>query len=242
MRIIPAIDIIDGKCVRLSQGDYNQKTVYNEDPLEVAKEFEANGIKYLHLVDLDGAKSAHVVNWKVLERIASQTGLQVDFGGGVKTDADIKTVFESGAKQVTGGSIAVKDADTFAGWIEKYGSDKIILGADAKNGMIATHGWLESSELEVVKFINEWNKKGIEYVICTDISKDGMLAGTSNDLYAHILNSESSNLKLIASGGVAVANDLHLLKELGCEGAIVGKAFYEGRITFKELQEFIETT
>lgn len=242
MRIIPAIDIIDGKCVRLSQGDYNQKTVYNEDPLEVAKEFEANGIKYLHLVDLDGAKSAHVVNWKVLEKIASQTGLQVDFGGGVKTDTDIKTVFESGAKQVTGGSIAVKDAETFAGWIEKYGSDKIILGADAKNGMIATHGWLESSELEVVKFINEWNKKGIEYVICTDISKDGMLAGTSNELYAHILNSESSNLKLIASGGVAVANDLQLLKELGCEGAIVGKAFYEGRITFKELQEFIETT
>ncbi len=239
MRIIPAIDIIDGKCVRLSQGDYNQKTVYNEDPLEVAKEFEANGIKYLHLVDLDGAKSAHVVNWKVLEKIASQTGLQVDFGGGVKTDTDIKTVFESGAKQVTGGSIAVKDAETFAGWIEKYGSDKIILGADAKYGMIATHGWLESSELEVVKFINEWNKKGIEYVICTDISKDGMLAGTSNELYAHILNSESSNLKLIASGGVAVANDLQLLKELGCEGAIVGKAFYEGRITFKELQAFV---
>ena len=239
MRIIPAIDIIDGKCVRLSQGDYNQKTVYNEDPLEVAKEFEANGIKYLHLVDLDGAKSAHVVNWKVLEKIASQTGLEVDFGGGVKTDADIKTVFESGAKQVTGGSIAVKDAETFAGWIEKYGIDKIILGADAKDGMIATHGWLESSQLEVVKFINEWNKKGIEYVICTDISKDGMLAGTSNELYAHILNSESSNLKLIASGGVAVANDLHMLIEMGCEGAIVGKAFYEGRITFNELQEFV---
>ncbi|MDP5099990.1 MAG: 1-(5-phosphoribosyl)-5-[(5-phosphoribosylamino)methylideneamino]imidazole-4-carboxamide isomerase [Nonlabens sp.] len=244
MRIIPAIDIIDGKCVRLSQGDYNQKTVYNEDPLEVAKEFEANGIKYLHLVDLDGAKSAHVVNWKVLERIASQTGLQVDFGGGVKTDADITTVFESGAKQVTGGSIAVKDAETFAGWIEKYGSDKIILGADAKDGMIATHGWLESSELEVVKFINEWNKKGIEYVICTDISKDGMLAGTSNELYKEILSqplapSSGRGISLIASGGVAVANDLHLLQELGCEGAIVGKAFYEGRITFKELQEFV---
>lgn len=256
MRIIPAIDIIDGKCVRLSQGDYNQKTVYNEDPLEVAKEFEANGIKYLHLVDLDGAKSAHVVNWKVLEKIASQTSLQVDFGGGVKTDTDITTVFESGAKQVTGGSIAVKNAETFAGWIEKYGSDKIILGADAKNGMIATHGWLESSELEVVKFINEWNKKGIEYVICTDISKDGMLAGTSNELYKEIIDlkkleetdqkippyggmTEKNNIKLIASGGVAVANDLHLLKELGCEGAIVGKAFYEGRITFKELQEFV---
>ncbi|PRP65672.1 1-(5-phosphoribosyl)-5-[(5-phosphoribosylamino)methylideneamino]imidazole-4-carboxamide isomerase [Nonlabens agnitus] len=254
MRIIPAIDIIDGKCVRLSQGDYNQKTVYNEDPLEVAKEFEANGIQYLHLVDLDGAKSAHVVNWKVLERIASQTGLKVDFGGGVKTDEDIKMVFESGAKQVTGGSIAVKNSDTFEGWIEKYGSDKIILGADAKDGMIATHGWLESSELEVVKFIKEWNKKGIEYVICTDIAKDGMLAGPSYELYKEILAIETlkpadaivpsadefeNGIKLIASGGVAVADDLHRLREMGCEGAIVGKAFYEGRISFKELREFI---
>ncbi|WP_438968656.1 1-(5-phosphoribosyl)-5-[(5-phosphoribosylamino)methylideneamino]imidazole-4-carboxamide isomerase [Nonlabens sp.] len=250
MRIIPAIDIIDGKCVRLSQGDYNQKTVYNEDPLEVAKEFEANGIKHLHLVDLDGAKSSHVVNWKVLERIAGQTGLQVDFGGGVKTDEDIKIVFESGAKQVTGGSIAVKDASTFEGWISKYGSDKIILGADAKDGMIATHGWLESSKLEVVQFIKEWNKKEIEYVICTDIAKDGMLAGPSYKLYKEILALNEDNalqdeipayagIKLVASGGVAVADDLHRLKEMGCEGAIVGKAFYEGRITFKELREFI---
>ncbi len=239
MRIIPAIDIIDGKCVRLSQGDYNQKTVYNEDPLEVAKEFEANGINFLHLVDLDGAKSSHVVNWKVLERIAGQTGLQVDFGGGVKTDEDIKVVFESGAKQVTGGSIAVKDPTTFEGWISKYGSDKIILGADAKDGMIATHGWLESSELEVVQFIKEWNNKGIEYVICTDISKDGMLAGTSNELYRSILNSEFRIQNLIASGGVAVVDDLYKLREMGCEGAIVGKAFYEGRIIFKELREFV---
>jgi phosphoribosylformimino-5-aminoimidazole carboxamide ribotide isomerase len=279
MRIIPAIDIIDGKCVRLSQGDYNQKTVYNEDPLEVAKEFEANGIQHLHLVDLDGAKSAHVVNWKVLERIAGQTGLQVDFGGGVKTDEDIKIVFESGAKQVTGGSIAVKDAETFEGWISNYGSHKIILGADAKEGRIATHGWLESSELEVVSFINEWNKKGIEYVICTDIAKDGMLAGPSYELYKEILklnnsiegqplspsrgegtlasnealqertkkdkqiphgvqNSQAS-IQLIASGGVAVADDLHRLRDMGCEGAIVGKAFYEGRISFKELREFV---
>lgn len=262
MRIIPAIDIIDGKCVRLSQGDYNQKTVYNEDPLEVAKEFEANGIKHLHLVDLDGAKSSHVVNWKVLERIAGQTGLQVDFGGGVKTDEDIKVVFESGAKQVTGGSIAVKDATTFEGWISTYGTDKIILGADAKDGMIATHGWLESSELEVVEFIKEWNKKGIEYVICTDIAKDGMLAGPSNELYREILSQplipssgrETKNensfptgemsegqwgLKLIASGGVAVVEDLYRLREMNCEGVIVGKAFYEGRITFKELREFV---
>lgn len=256
MRIIPAIDIIDGKCVRLSQGDYNQKTVYNEDPLEVAKEFEANGIQHLHLVDLDGAKSAHVVNWKVLERIAGQTGLQVDFGGGVKTDEDIKIVFESGAKQVTGGSIAVKDTETFEGWISTYGSHKIILGADAKDGRIATHGWLESSELEVVSFINEWNKKGIEYIICTDIAKDGMLAGPSYELYKEILSLHEpsdnykpfasfdgmtvpNSIKLIASGGVAVADDLHRLRDMGCEGAIVGKAFYEGRISFKELREFV---
>lgn len=256
MRIIPAIDIIDGKCVRLSQGDYNQKTIYNEDPLEVAKEFEANGIQYLHLVDLDGAKSAHVVNWKILERIASQTGLKVDFGGGVKTNEDIKMVFESGAKQVTGGSIAVKDSETFEGWIDKYGSDKIILGADAKDGMIATHGWLESSELEVIEFINEWNKKNIEYVICTDIAKDGMLAGPSYQLYKsilalnHVPGDETAlpsinevniehPVKLIASGGVAIANDLYRLREMGCEGAIVGKAFYEGRISFKELSEFV---
>ncbi|MGJ8684976.1 MAG: HisA/HisF-related TIM barrel protein [Nonlabens sp.] len=262
MRIIPAIDIIDGKCVRLSQGDYNQKTIYNEDPLEVAKEFEANGIKHLHLVDLDGAKSSHVVNWKVLERIAVQTGLQVDFGGGVKTDEDIKVVFESGAKQVTGGSIAVKDAAIFEGWISKYGNDKIILGADAKDGRIATHGWLESSELEVVEFIKEWNKKGIEYVICTDIAKDGMLAGTSNELYEEILGLNKlrdnniakpsfdgltskdeipafAGIKLIASGGVAVVDDLYRLREMDCEGAIVGKAFYEGRITFKQLREFV---
>jgi phosphoribosylformimino-5-aminoimidazole carboxamide ribotide isomerase len=275
MRIIPAIDIIDGKCVRLSQGDYNQKTVYNENPLEVAKEFEANGIKHLHLVDLDGAKSAHVVNWKILERIATQTGLHIDFGGGVKTNTDIKTVFESGAKQVTGGSIAVKDAETFESWIETYGSSKIILGADAKDGMVATHGWLESSELEVVKFIDEWNNKSVEYVICTDIAKDGMLAGPSYELYKNILalplatssvrrtfeselaiqdspsksgilndtiasqTSKSQTLKLIASGGVTTVADLHRLRGMGCEGAIVGKAFYEGRITFKELQEFL---
>ncbi len=247
MRIIPAIDIIDGKCVRLSQGDYNKKTIYNEDPLEVAKEFEANGIKYLHLVDLDGAKSAHVVNYKILERIASKTGLQVDFGGGVKTDQDIQIVFESGAAQVTGGSIAVKDPELFEKWIDTYGSDKIILGADAMNGMIATHGWLESSELEVVEFITQWYFKGINSIICTDIAKDGMLAGPSYDLYDKILQINSrpatSNidhqLKLIASGGVATADDLYRLKEQGCEGAIVGKAFYEGKISFKELRAFV---
>jgi phosphoribosylformimino-5-aminoimidazole carboxamide ribotide isomerase len=252
MRIIPAIDIIDGKCVRLSQGDYNQKTVYNEDPLEVAKEFEANGIQYLHLVDLDGAKNSHVVNWKVLERIASQTDLRVDFGGGVKTDEDLKVVFESGAKQVTGGSIAVKNAAVFENWIATYGADKIILGADAKDGMVATHGWLESSELEVVEFIKAWNKKNINYVICTDIAKDGMLAGPSYNLYRDILALETGNpadeivpsattsdIKLIASGGVTTIKDVVNLQEIGCEGAIIGKAIYEGRITFKELREFL---
>jgi phosphoribosylformimino-5-aminoimidazole carboxamide ribotide isomerase len=252
MRIIPAIDIIDGKCVRLSQGDYNQKTVYNEDPLEVAKEFEANGIQYLHLVDLDGAKNAHVVNWKVLEKIASETGLRVDFGGGVKTDDDLKIVFESGAKQVTGGSIAVKNPDLFESWIATHGADKIILGADAKDGMVATHGWLQSSELEVVEFIKAWNKKKVSYVICTDIAKDGMLAGPSYNLYRDILALETGNpadeiipsattsdIKLIASGGVTTIKDVAQLKEIGCEGAIIGKAIYEGRITFKELREFL---
>ncbi|MGB5982516.1 MAG: 1-(5-phosphoribosyl)-5-[(5-phosphoribosylamino)methylideneamino]imidazole-4-carboxamide isomerase [Nonlabens sp.] len=252
MRIIPAIDIIDGKCVRLSQGDYNQKTIYNEDPLEVAKEFEANGIKHLHLVDLDGAKSNHVVNWQVLERITAQTALHVDFGGGVKTDEDIKIVFESGAKQTTGGSIAVKDPFLFKKWLSDYGSDKIILGADAKNGFIATHGWQEESTIELIKFIELWRKRGVDYIICTDISKDGMLSGPSYDVYRDILSavSEKNNdqitssvndtgVKLIASGGVAKADDLHKLKEIGCEGAIVGKAFYEGKISFKELREFV---
>jgi phosphoribosylformimino-5-aminoimidazole carboxamide ribotide isomerase len=262
MRIIPAIDIIDGKCVRLSQGDYNQKTIYNEDPLEVAKEFEANGIEYLHLVDLDGAKNSHVVNWKVLENIAAQTGLKVDFGGGVKTNEDLKIVFESGAKQATGGSIAVKNPDLFAEWIITYGADKMILGADAMNGMIATHGWLESSELEVVAFIKEWNRKNINYVICTDIAKDGMLAGPSYDLYREILRIDKQHpanietprqsgnvqvastvigneIKLIASGGVTTIQDVIHLKDLGCEGAIIGKAIYEGRITFKELRDYV---
>ncbi|MGB3591666.1 MAG: 1-(5-phosphoribosyl)-5-[(5-phosphoribosylamino)methylideneamino]imidazole-4-carboxamide isomerase [Nonlabens sp.] len=240
MRIIPAIDVIDGKCVRLSQGDYSLKTVYNEDPLEVAKEFEANGIQYLHLVDLDGAKSRHVVNWKVLEQIANKTSLKIDFGGGVKTDGDIKIVFESGAKQVTGGSIAVKDPETFKRWLTTYGTEQLILGADARDGKIATHGWLESSDLEVQAFIKNWNNQGIQYVICTDIAKDGMLQGPSLKLYDILLNEKMKNpLKLIASGGVSSVKDLEDLQEQGCEAAIVGKAFYEGRISFKELRSFI---
>ncbi|MDE5525178.1 1-(5-phosphoribosyl)-5-[(5-phosphoribosylamino)methylideneamino]imidazole-4-carboxamide isomerase [Elizabethkingia meningoseptica] len=239
MRIIPAIDIIDGKCVRLSQGDYNTKKVYNENPLEVAKEFEDHGIKYLHLVDLDGAKSKQIINYKTLEQIASKTSLRVDFGGGIKSQKDIDIAFECGAYQITGGSIAVQEPEIFTKWIEQYDSEKIILGADCKNRKIATHGWLESSELDVIDFIRDYTQKGISYVICTDIAKDGMLEGTSNELYKEIL--ENTAVKLIASGGVSNMEDLHLLKEIGCEGVILGKAIYEGRIKLNELQKLIST-
>jgi len=237
MRIIPAIDIIEGKCVRLSQGDYGTKKIYNENPLEVAKEFEDHGIQYLHLVDLDGAKSKQIVNYKTLEQLASKTSLQIDFGGGIKSQKDIDIAFECGAKQITGGSIAVQEPDLFTQWIDIYGSEKIILGADCKNRKIATHGWLESSELDVIDFIRDYKQKGISYVICTDIAKDGMLEGTSNELYKEIL--DDTEVKLIASGGVSGIEDLYLLKELGCEGAILGKAIYEGRIKLKELRELI---
>ena len=236
MRIIPAIDIIDGKCVRLSQGDYDTKKIYNENPLEVAKEFEDYGIEYLHLVDLDGAKSKQIINHKTLELIASKTNLKVDFGGGIKANDDIRIAFECGANQITGGSIAVQNPTLFQEWISQYGSDKIILGADAKDRKIATHGWLETSELDVIDFIQEYKTKGIDYVICTDIAKDGMLQGTSNELYAEIL--AASDVKLIASGGVSSIDDLIKVKELGCEGAILGKAIYEGRILLKDLKQF----
>lgn len=235
MRIIPAIDIIDGKCVRLSKGDYSTKKIYNENPLEVAKEFEANGITYLHLVDLDGAKSKHIVNYKILERIASETDLKVDFGGGIKSDEDLKIAFESGANQITGGSIAVSNRELFLKWLANYGADKIILGADCSDRKIATHGWLESSQLDVVEFIEGYKGEGIKTVICTDIAKDGMLQGSSNDLYKEILDKASINL--IASGGVSSILDLEQLQDLGCEGAIIGKAIYEGNISLKELQE-----
>ncbi len=234
MRIIPAIDIIDGKCVRLTKGDYSTQIIYNEDPLEVAKEFEANGIQYLHMVDLDGAKSSRIINQKVLERVAKNTKMKIDFGGGIKSDDDIRIAFESGASQITGGSIAVKNRELFLEWIKRYGSGKIILGADCLNRKIATQGWLENSETDVIDFISDYQEKGIEYVICTDISKDGMLEGASNDLYKEIL--EKTRVKLIASGGVSSLDDLIKLKELGCEGAIVGKAIYEGRIKLTELR------
>ena len=258
MRIIPAIDIIDGKCVRLSKGDYNTKKIYNEDPLAVAKSFEAHGVRFLHLVDLDGAKARRVVNYKILEKIAANTSLQIDFGGGLSSQADLEIAFNSGAKQVTGGSIAVKDPALFLEWINKFGPDKIILGADAKDEKVAISGWEEDSGENLIPFIDSYRKKGIRYVICTDISRDGMLEGPAFDLYARILektkitrtsvtmsgvvDEEVPGIRLIASGGISHADELPKLKELGCEGAILGKAIYENKINLKELEKFILTS
>ncbi len=239
MRLIPAIDIIEGKCVRLSKGDYGTKKVYNENPVEVAKQFEAHGIQHLHLVDLDGAKSKHIVNHKVLESIASQTSLKIDFGGGLKSDEDLKIAFESGASQITGGSIAVKEKETFLGWLETYGHDKIILGADANNEKVAVSGWQEESKQDLVPFIQSYQKEGIQYVICTDISKDGMLQGPSFNLYRKILAQTATGLKLVASGGIATYDELPKLAEIGCEGTIIGKAIYENRISLKQLEQYI---
>ena len=238
MRLIPAIDIIDGKCVRLSKGDYDTKKIYNENPLEVAKSFEAHGITNLHLVDLDGAKSSQIVNYKVLEQIASKTSLNIDFGGGLKSDADLKIAFECGAKQITGGSIAIKNSDLFKSWIQQYGADKIILGADAKNEKVAISGWLEESTSDLIPFIQNYQEEGIQYVICTDISKDGMLQGPSFELYRKILE-QTPNIKLIASGGISTFDELPKLAELGCEGTIIGKAIYENRISLKQLENYI---
>jgi len=250
MRIIPAIDVIDGKCVRLSKGDYSTKKIYNESPLEVAKEFEQAGIAFLHLVDLDGAKASKIINYKVLENIASKTNLQIDFGGGLKADEDVKIAFNSGANQISGGSIAVKNPMLFKEWIANFGSDKVILGADANNGKIATNGWLEESTEDIIPFIQNYQKEGAQYVISTDIAKDGMLLGPSFELYQQILNacvisngSEKSNkLRLIASGGVSTFDEIPKLAEMGCEGVIIGKAIYENRISLKQLENYILTT
>ena len=241
MRIIPAIDIIDGKCVRLSKGDYNTKKIYNESPLEVAKQFEASGIQYLHLVDLDGAKASHIVNHNVLEQIASKTSLKIDFGGGLKTNEDLKIAFESGAYQITGGSIAVKNPKMFKSWISNYGSGKIILGADANNEKVAISGWQEESKEELIPFILDYQKEGIQTVICTDIAKDGMLEGPSFELYQRILL-KCKDLKLIASGGISTFDELPKLADIGCEGTIIGKAIYENRISLKQLEQFILAT
>ncbi|PZX48673.1 1-(5-phosphoribosyl)-5-[(5-phosphoribosylamino)methylideneamino]imidazole-4-carboxamide isomerase [Algoriphagus chordae] len=237
MQIIPAIDLIGGKCVRLSQGDYSSKKEYHDDPLEMAKRFEGVGIQRLHLVDLDGAKAKKIVNAEVLERICVGTSLQVDFGGGIQADEEIEKAFELGAKQVTGGSIAVKNATLFQAWISKYGSEKIILGADAKNKKIAVGGWEETTSVDLIPFIKDYVAKGISYVICTDVAKDGLLQGPSTDLYKEILQ-EIPGVKLIASGGVSSVKDLEELEKIGVYGTIVGKAYYEGRVTLEELAAF----
>ncbi|MEE1297626.1 MAG: 1-(5-phosphoribosyl)-5-[(5-phosphoribosylamino)methylideneamino]imidazole-4-carboxamide isomerase [Muribaculaceae bacterium] len=235
IEIIPAIDIISGKCVRLSKGDYEQQTVYSESPVEVAKAFEGAGCKRLHLVDLDGAKSNHIVNYKILEDIASSTNLVIDFGGGIKSDEDVHIAFESGAAMITGGSIAVKSPALFESWISKFGPNKIILGADAKDKKIATNGWMDNSEHSIVPFINSYLEKGISKVISTDISKDGMLQGTSIELYTELLD-QCPGIYLIASGGVASLDDLRQLEEINVPAVIAGKALYEGRITLKDLE------
>jgi phosphoribosylformimino-5-aminoimidazole carboxamide ribotide isomerase len=237
IQIIPAIDLIDGKCVRLTQGDYSQKTIYNEDPLEVAKSFEDAGITRLHLVDLDGAKQKRIVNHKVLEKIATYTKLHIDFGGGVQSDEMIQIAFNSGAKQVTGGSVAVKNPTLFESWLQTYGGEKIILGADARDEKIAISGWEEATTKSVYDFVGEYIQKGAKYAISTDVAKDGLLQGPSFDLYQN-LQDQFPDLQIIASGGVAVFEDIQKLNDMNIFGVIVGKAIYEGRITLKQLAEF----
>lgn len=232
MRIIPAIDIIEGKCVRLTQGDYAQKKIYNENPLEVAQQFEAAGFRYLHLVDLDGAKAKKVINLKVLEQIARQTSLQIDFGGGVQSDEDLEKVFNAGAKQITAGSIAIRNPDLVQKWIDTYGAERIILGADVRGEQIAVSGWQEVASQSLWEFLDFYEKKGIQYVICTDVSKDGLLQGTATHLYQKILQ-KFPTLKLIASGGVASLQDIEALQNIGVKGVIIGKAIYEGKISLQ---------
>lgn len=239
MEIIPAIDIIDGQCVRLTQGDYSQKKVYNTNPVEVALQFEAAGIRRLHLVDLDGAKKGNVVNLAVLEKIAAETNLVIDFGGGIKTQEALTSVFNAGANMATIGSIAVKEPETFYNWVSQYGAGRFLLGADVKNEKIAISGWLEETQISVFDFINENLKHGVNQVFCTDISKDGLLQGPAIDLYKKILQL-CPGVELIASGGVSSVKDLELLKLNGCTGAIVGKAIYEGRIVLQDFESFLK--
>lgn len=238
IELIPAIDIIDGKCVRLSQGDYNTRKVYNENPLEVAKEFEANGIRRLHVVDLDGAKSSHVVNYRILDMIASRTSLIIDFGGGIKTDEDLLIAFENGAQMVTLGSIAVKKPDLFKKWLQQYGSGKIILGADVKDNHISINGWKEESQQELIPFLTDYTNEGVRKVLCTDISRDGMLQGPSIELYKRMMK-EFPEMHLIASGGVSCLQDIIDLDEARIPAVVFGKALYEGRITLKDLNRFM---
>jgi len=237
MQIIPAIDIIDGKCVRLTQGDYEQKKIYNENPLEVAKEFEDAGLQRLHLVDLDGAKAGAVKNWKVLEAIAGKTSLVIDFGGGIKTEKDVNIVFGSGAALATIGSLAVKNEAEFVKWLLQFGAEKFLLGADVKEEKITVGGWLETTDITIYDFLQKYLDHGVQQVFCTDVSKDGLLAGPSVELYKKIIERFPS-LHFIASGGVSSVKDLESLMEIGCSGAIVGKAIYENRISLDELKKF----
>ena len=237
MQIIPAIDIIEGKCVRLTEGDYAQKKIYNEDPLEVAKQFEGVGLMRLHLVDLDGAKSGKVINWKVLEKVANKTNLVIDFGGGIKTEATLKTVLDTGATYATIGSLAVKERAIFEQWIERFGADIFMLGADVHTEKIAVGGWLEKTEIDVYDFIGSYMNKGVTQLFCTDIQKDGKLEGPSIELYQKIL-AKYPTLQLIASGGVSALKDLEELRTIGCSAAIVGKAIYENKISLSELSTF----
>jgi phosphoribosylformimino-5-aminoimidazole carboxamide ribotide isomerase len=238
MEIIPAIDIIEGKCVRLTHGDYNRKKIYNEHPLEAAKEFEGAGLQRLHLVDLDGAKAGAVKNWKVLEAIAGKTTLVVDFGGGIKSEKDLSVVFNSGAALATIGSMAVKEADVFSDWILRYGPGRFFLGADVKKEKITVSGWLEQTDIWVYDFIEQYMQKGLNRIFCTDVSKDGALEGPSLELYGNIVKKFPA-LHFVASGGVSSADDLYQLEEAGCKGVIIGKAIYEGRIMLEELKSFV---
>lgn len=238
IEIIPAIDLMDGKCVRLVQGDFDQKTQYNDNPLEVAKAFEDAGIKRLHMVDLDGARQKKIVNHKVLQLVASNTKLHIDFGGGLQSDEDVNIAFQSGAKQITGGSIAVKNPEMLDRWIDKFGEEKIILGADVKHNMIAVSGWQEVSQISVFDLVEKYQKKGVKYVLSTDVSKDGLLQGPSFSLYED-LQKRFPKLKIIASGGVANIHDVEKLNEMGVHGVIIGKAYYEGKIKLGELKKFL---
>ena len=237
MQIIPAIDIIEGKCVRLTEGDYSQKKIYNEHPLEVAKQFEGIGLERLHLVDLDGAKAGKVTNWKVLETIASKTSLVIDFGGGIKQEQDLSVVFNSGAALATIGSLAVKNEFEFVKWLLTYGASKFLLGADVKQEKIAIGGWLETTDIWIYDFIEKYWQQGVRQLFCTDVSKDGRLEGPATDLYKNIV-SKFPELHFIASGGVSSLQDLHALQEVGCAGVIVGKAIYENRISLEDLKKF----
>lgn len=237
MQIIPAIDIIEGKCVRLTQGDYDQKKIYNEHPLEVAKEFEDAGLQRLHLVDLDGAKAGAVKNWKVLETIASKTSLTIDFGGGIKKEEDVKVVFNSGAALATVGSLAVKNEFEFVKWLLQFGADKFLLGADVKEEKIAVGGWLETTDIWIYDFIQKYIDHGVQQIFCTDVSKDGKLEGPSTELYKNIIT-KFPKLHFIASGGISSMDDLHELQNIGCKGAIIGKAIYEKRVSLNDLKIF----